>query len=318
MKSLLLINHIKVENANAIAGITWGFPAVTNFLGFSHALSRSLKQQHAKMPATPITGCAIICHQHQVQAYQPNGVGEYVFSLTRNPLTKEGNTPPFNEEARMHMTVSLLLECDFTNDKVEFEEGDATKCLEQQVLQQLCKQRLAGGTIIDIRDVKFLNWNKTDAEEERQNYRALIKDHRLLPGFMLVDRSNLLAEHYQTLQHQNPEKTMIDAWLDFAALKYKANESAPDKKVEWQHIPKPAAGYLVPLMVGYKGISPLYESAEVANTRDSETPFRFVEAAYGVGQWLGAHRPRSLEQTFWRYAQQGDAYLCKNNYQPDN
>ncbi len=40
MKGLLLLDRIEVQNANAAAGMTWGFPALTQFLGFTHALSR--------------------------------------------------------------------------------------------------------------------------------------------------------------------------------------------------------------------------------------------------------------------------------------
>jgi CRISPR-associated protein Csy2 len=36
MNQYILIERIKVQNANAIAGFTWGFPAITHFLGFVH------------------------------------------------------------------------------------------------------------------------------------------------------------------------------------------------------------------------------------------------------------------------------------------
>lgn len=86
MKSLLILKHVQVQNANAIAGLTWGFPGITNFLGFTHALSRYAE----KIQGVRFDGCAVVCHSHQVQAHQPTPYGEYVFALTRNPLTKEG------------------------------------------------------------------------------------------------------------------------------------------------------------------------------------------------------------------------------------
>jgi CRISPR-associated protein Csy2 len=42
MSQYIVVNRIKVQNANAIAGFTWGFPAITNFLGFVQNLSRKL------------------------------------------------------------------------------------------------------------------------------------------------------------------------------------------------------------------------------------------------------------------------------------
>lgn len=58
MSSLILLRRIRVENANAIAGLTYGFPAITHFLGFSHALSRKLKETHG----LNIDGCAVVSH----------------------------------------------------------------------------------------------------------------------------------------------------------------------------------------------------------------------------------------------------------------
>ena len=73
MKSLLLLRQVEVENANAINGLTYGFPAISHFLGFTHALSRKLDAAHG----LTLGGCAVICHQHQLQAYQPDDHGDF-------------------------------------------------------------------------------------------------------------------------------------------------------------------------------------------------------------------------------------------------
>ncbi|HHH1607741.1 TPA: type I-F CRISPR-associated protein Csy2, partial [Yersinia enterocolitica] len=39
MSYLIVLRHVQVENANAISGLTYGFPAMTHFLGYTHALS---------------------------------------------------------------------------------------------------------------------------------------------------------------------------------------------------------------------------------------------------------------------------------------
>ena len=44
--SLFIIKNMHIEGANAIAGFTYGFPAITQFLGFVHALSRNVKFQY--------------------------------------------------------------------------------------------------------------------------------------------------------------------------------------------------------------------------------------------------------------------------------
>ena len=150
---------------------------------------------------------------------------------------------------------------------------------------------------------------------------------KLLPGFVLVERSDLLQEHYRYLCSKNPETQLIDAWLDFVAVKYAVpaadmvlalqDEGEVDgRQFEWQVIPKPAGGYLVPLVMGFKSISPLYQPGEVKGVRDQDVPFRFVESAYSVGEWISPHRLSSIEDILWRYHIEDDWYLGRNNYQP--
>lgn len=312
MKSLLILNHVKVENANAIAGLTWGFPAISNFLGFSHALSRKLKSYSG----LNLGRCAVVCHQHKVQAHQPAGWGDYVFSLTRNPLTKESKSPSFVEEARMHMDVSLLIECDFKHSEFDFEGVEDSDDAQIQhfidwINNQAAMQRLAGGTITSIDSVQF-----EDAPNDEQR-RILM---RLLPGYVLVDRPDVLQDHHQSRLANDDNASLLDSWLDFSAMKHQAvvadDVAEPDASTPatWALIPRPGAGWLVPITIGYSAISPLYEPGEVKRTRDEQTPFRFVEAAYSIGQWVSPHRVRDLSSIFWRYQQHDDEYLCKNDF----
>ncbi len=319
MKSVLLLKHLRIQNANAISGLTWGFPAITNFLGFTHALSRFVQGKHE----VSLGGCAVVCHQHQVQAHQPGGYGEYIFALTRNPLTKEGKTASFNEEGRMHMDVSLLIECDFTINDIDCDTDDDVQdrqLFEQQLTEKIYSMRLAGGNFLNIGKVEFIAL--PDMPEERDGrFRCLM--FGLLPGFLLVDRSDLLEQHYTQLKEEQPDAQLLDAWLDFSALKYQAHaqpaageEITENTPAEWSYVSKPGQGWLVPIMSGYQAISPLYEAGEIAHTRDSETPFRFVESAYSIGQWLSPHRIKKIDQIFWHYHSEAGCYLCRNSYQP--
>lgn len=309
MDALLILRNIRVENANAVAGLTWGFPAISNFLGFVHALSRKLPTNIG----LNLGGCGVVCHNRQVQSYQPRGWGDHVFALTRNPLTREEKSPAFNEEGRMHMTVSLLIPVVGMLD----EECEPRK-LEQMIERLALSQRLAGGTIISIDAVEML--------EPPEDFEGLQKFERkqlrkLLPGFALVQRADLLAEHAQQCRGQDPSAEQLDAWLDFSAIKFQAER--PDGVVDeqtaadWRYVPKPDRGWLVPMATGYRGISDLYEPGVVARSRDSTTPFRFVESVYSVGEWLSPHRVSKLEQLIWRYHAEPETgwYLCRNLYQ---
>ncbi|AKH65625.1 MULTISPECIES: type I-F CRISPR-associated protein Csy2 [Photorhabdus] len=303
MSYLIVLRHVKVENANAIAGLTYGFPAITHFLGFTHALSRKLQQNHDLR----LENCGVICHNHQLHAYQSDPIRDKVFALTRNPLTKEAKTAAFNEEGRMHMTVSLLIEC-----LGEIENGDEGARDLEKHLWEICQtQRLAGGTITEIAKVDVIAF-----PQQEQETRKLMR--RLLPGFALLDRSELLTDHYNALKQDNPQVELIDAWLDFAAIKMRAIPVQEDKQPEigdpahWEYVPKPGSGYLVPLMTGYQAISPLYPAGKVEKTRDPNTPFCFVEAIYGVGEWRSPHRINDIRQLLWCHHYQEGVYRCCN------
>ncbi len=299
MSSYILLEHIKVQNANCIAGFTYGFPAITHFLGYTHALSRKLIHDLG----IELTGCAVVCHQHQIQAYQPGGWGDYVFALTRNPLTKEGNTAPIVEEGRMHLTVSLILESNRA-----FHSGEHKQLL--STIENLAQcQKLAGGQITDMRKVSFYS----DDDEQALSRKLLRK---VLPGFLLIDRSELLKTHFLHLVKTQPNATMLDAWLDFSALTYRAvpsdnvDEPAEQDTASWQRVGKPDKGYLVPITTGYKAISALHAAGSVSNSRDPQYPFCFVESVYGVGQWISPHRVTHVRDVIWHHQHQGPWYLC--------
>ena len=291
MSNIIILPWITVENANAVAGLTWGFPSITHFLGYTHALSRKLQISHG----LKLEGCGVICHRHQTHAYSSGR--DYQFALTRNPLTKEAKTASFNEEGRMHMTVSLVIEC-----HGEIANGDVGMKALAKHLQNLCQtQKLAGGTITQLRKVQVCSASNLSTNL-----------YGLMPGFALYDRSLWLDEHFQALKQQNPDVEMMDAWLDFAALKMavKKNEDQEDSAT-WEYLKKPRPGYLVPLMTGWQRISPLYEPGTVINARDNETAFCFAEPVYGIGEWRGVHRIKESDELFWRYHITDTGYYCR-------
>ncbi|SIO94543.1 type I-F CRISPR-associated protein Csy2 [Vibrio spartinae] len=302
MKHYLLLKKIAVQNANAIAGLTYGFPAITNFLGFAHALSRQLSQQLA----VNLGGVAVISHKNTVHARQPSGWGDYVFALTRNPLTQQGNTAPINEEGRMSMQISLLIEI----EGISGGDRQTEQTLIDALKTRVPSMRLAGGQITHIEDYQLL----TSAHQQQHALR------RLMPGFVLIDRHDYLARHFARLQQQDPTLTLMDAWCDFATLKYRAipredeahsASSETQQKAVWQYQPKPEPGYLVPIATGYCAISECYAPGKVAHVRDSSVPVAFAETAYSVGEWLSVHRLQEIQQGIWRYHHDDSWYLAR-------
>lgn len=306
----IVFERISVQDANCIAGFTYGFPAITHFLGFSHALSRKLSVSQSMT----LQGCAVICHQHQIHAYQPKGFGDYVFAQSKNPPTtkaKARETPPIIEEGKMDMTVSLVMAC----PDLKINRTAEILALKQKLHQLAHQHRLAGGSIQHIAAVHVLN-------KDEQKLLRIFK-RLLLPGFVLMDRSDLLARHYQALKQQQSDTELIDAWLDFSAFKYQAEpklkegelEATDKTEAEWLRMDKPEKGWLVPITNGYKAISPVYPAGEVSNTRDFTTPVCFVEAAHSIGEWRSLHRIQQVSDMLWHYRHEQDWYLCQQGEQ---
>lgn len=312
MSHYLVLSFVDVQGANAIAGFTWGFPAITQFLGFIHALERKSNEQFLKEYQLKTLGCAVIVNKTEQRVFK-NGQNLEFFQSRNPPVLKKNKdfnpSPPIIEEGKMNMTVSLIIEVEGNLPTRSTEIMD----FEKKLIDLCYTMRLAGGVIQKINNLKLISSNiMTDQRKVLKTIKNLV-----MPGFVLKDRRDYLIEHYENLQKENEDVELLDAWLDFSALKYKAekiedNNSLKENKAQWSYIPKPNKGYLVPLMVGYKSISELYEAGEVEDVRDMEVPSRFVEAVHTIGEWLGAHRIQNIAEYIWRYKYLDDHwYLCQ-------
>ncbi len=320
MSQYLVLSKIKVQKANCIAGFTWGFPAITHFLGFTHALQRKLVDEYD----IAFNGCAVISHDYQVHICKPNPKGNFEFIQSKNPAVlakhKTHSSPPIIEEGKMNLTVSLVIELSkelvATTEQIEkFKKDVQGKCL---------TSRLAGGNVLSIGRMDFLS---ASTQEQIENLNRRIK-RQTMPGFILQDRSDYLKQHYENLLKENSDAKLLDAWLDFSALKYRAvpkikeDEQANEQTdADWEQEPKPFKGWLVPVMTGYKAISEQYTTDEIGDLRvsqddDSVTACRFVEAMHSIGEWKGLHRVKDISQMIWKYHYEDDWYLCTQQIEP--
>lgn len=308
ISALILLPHLKVQNANAISGpLTWGFPSPTAFTGFVHALERKFAAELKE----GFAGVGIICHHFDPQVSQPPGRRTQVFRLTRNPVGKDGGTMALVEEGRAHMEVSLVIA---VKDYKEKSKGDY---FAEDLHHAAQGMRLAGGSLLHQEGKRYQAqcWPLAgDAEGDAAVFRKLRR--RLLPGFALVQRDDLLAAHLAELRQNRPESNALDALLDLSRLNIEPVVSLVNdvEAVKWEIRRKP--GWLVPLPIGYAGISPLYAPGEVESARDSTTPFRFVESLYSLGQWISPHRLDGLNQLLWTQTSDADngIYRCINRY----
>lgn len=323
VKNLLVLPRLRVQNANAISSpMTWGFPAMSAFVGLMHALERKL---YAEGINVSLGNFGVICHDLEAQATKDRY--QYTFHLTRTPLSSPKDrakiqkdssykAPSIVEEGRVHLDITLIFTID--SAAAESEHDD----IAQQIGEIVGGMRIAGGSVIPNRSVpshkQRPQWVTLDDNEERREKQFARLKRRWLPGFALTLRDDYLAEHHQTLQQQNPEASLLDAWLDLSRLNHYCaleNKGESNEKPVWQ-AQRPYRGWLVPIPVGYGAISDLFNPGEVANARDTKTKFCFVESLYSIGEWVSPHRMKQPEDLLWYVDNNEEAglYRLNNDY----
>ncbi|MGD9970152.1 MAG: type I-F CRISPR-associated protein Csy2 [Sulfuricurvum sp.] len=288
MKKLLLIPHLKVHNANALSSpFTVGFPAMTAWLGAMHALERKLKSDG--FTSLVFKGVGIVAHSADLQTYQ--GPGDYVHSIvgTANPLDKDGSRAAFIEEARIHLDVSIVAEYDGVS------KDDEDRLIERVTHHLRGGMKMAGGDIFG-----FKNPELTRISEDNERAWSEIR-RKLMPGYAIVERRELMKEAMEN------GADAIDALLDFLAVHYSCEIDGD--VVSWKSARR-TPGWIVPIAVGFQGIS---ELGTAKNQRDPDTLHRFAESVVTLGEFKMAYKIASVDDLLWRYNadSENSLYLCQ-------
>lgn len=293
-KTYIVLHHIRIQNANAMSSCyTIGFPAMTAWLGAVHAWQRKLRMIPG-LEQIELTQTAVISHQCQLQVYKD---GHFSIIGTANPLKKNKRTgdferPPFIEEARIHLDVSLVIEAHGVS-------GDNEKRCKAKLQTILWQTKLASGDVVDYDEnieIKYIS------ENTRTEERNIICS--LMPGYALIERSELLQNQEDTSEDK------LDALLDFLSI-HVSSEAEGEKNTKTWHVEKKEPGWLVPIAIGFKGISPL---GKVENQRDETVDHCFVESVVTLGEFKMTYRFQSIEDMMWHYEYDAanQLYICKN------
>ena len=311
MRRFILIPHIKIHNANALSSpFTIGFPALTAWLGGVHALQRKLNQNGFE--DLIFKAVAVSCHNIDLQTYQAKNGYDSSLILTRNPLNEKGNPPSIIEEARCHLEVSLLIE-------FRGADGEEIEKLKDKIPNQLHKMKFASGDILDFGKIEILYLNENDDDSIQQLKKIT---NKLMLGNIIVSRNDLMKEAMEQGQDA------LDAILDYLKIYHQAEnsdheniensvssniENLEDKKVKW-HSYRKTSGWIVPIAVGFHGISEIAEIGKVKNQRDPDVPHRFAESVVTLGQFIMPYRITDIDEMLWEYEYQAEnnLYLCKN------
>lgn len=323
-RAILALPHRRVQNANAISSpLTWGFPAMTAFVGLMSALERRLGPD----AGMTLHAIGVVCHAFEAQVTDAGFTR--AFHLTRNPVLHDGRSAAIVEEGRVHLDITLVFDVEIADRHL----ADVPRqTLAQLVAETLAGMRLAGGSVMPPLDGPArraasrprLELVPDDPEKARQQFRSLAR--RWLPGFALVSRDDLLVERLQALRGVDPAATALDAWLDLNrwnshATKRPDAENGDDKaKADWTTDARP--GWIVPIPVGYSALTALQDPGTVRGARDMTTPFRFVESVWSIGQWISPHRLQTFDELVWAPDHDPDhpveygLYRCVNAYRP--
>lgn len=285
--NVLILPHLKIHNANALSSpFTIGFPAMTAWLGFVHALERKLSQ--AGLSDLMLHSAAVVSHRCDVQTHK--GEGDFVHSIigTANPLDKDGSRSAFIEEARCHLDVSLVIEFECENEEFNGAYVDAN------LADLIVSMKVAGGDILSFGKPSI----KSVITEENT---AQVLRH-LMPGYVLIERRDLMIDAMQ----QGDDA--IDALLGYLTVHHHC-EQLEDQGVIW-HSQRKTSGWIVPIATGFQGISPL---GEAKNQRDPSVPHRFAESVVTLGEFVMVHKIKHLDDILWQYHPdlENDLYLCQ-------
>nr|WP_298891500.1 type I-F CRISPR-associated protein Csy2 [uncultured Acinetobacter sp.] len=296
----LLFRQVQITGANSISSpITYGFPAITGFLGAFHAMSRKL-QVHEAFKGFSLGGVLLACHDCQPQVYRSSKYSNYTFNQTRNPIKKDGKTASIIEEGKCHLTMSFVVEVLGTAHLSD----EQSHLLVNQTTQWIQQQRIAGGSVHGL--------SKYKPVEFFQSHQLDDVIPSLMPAFVLMDAQDEFSQIIETFQDKHPDATALDALLDVCTIHH-IPEATENGDVKWSATSaKTGYGWLVPMPIGYQGISECFDAGVMQNVRNPEYPSQYVEAIYGLGKWLYPYHLKANDQistAFWRYEHDAEKSL---------
>ena len=278
----LLIKKVVIDAANTISSpITYGFPAITGFLGSFHAMSRKMAQDD-ELSDVSLGGVLLACHDCQPQMYRPNSYNNYTFNQTRNPIKKDGKTASIIEEGKCRLNMTFVVEVLAESKLTPELQATAMQKTEQWIQQQ----RMAGGSVRGLARFEPVQFFETD------DISAVIP--QLLPAFVLMDAQEEFAQIIDEVKADNPDATPLDALIDVCTLHH-IPETQKNGETKWATMSrKTGHGWLTPIPIGYQGISDVFDAGAMQNVRNPEYASQYVEAIYSLGKWVYPQRLNSI------------------------
>ena len=311
-RTYLVLRRLRVEQASALAGFTYGFVSMGSLLGLMHALGRELAAGPLRYEGRLARLC-VLQHSQQVHAFRRHDFEPYRFNQPRHPPQADGTPAPMIEEGKMNLELSIICELE-DHDSYGV---DAQRLL-REVEQLVRRRKLAGGHIFPGTCRRCEKEASARRETPAElNFAALCEGQGelerevrfLYPFAALCDRSELLAR-----ARREQGLTAVDALLQFCCLQYDCL-GAEDGSVQWQRHEREEPGYLVPCHMGYRAVTENFTVSEVLGgaLRDPACDGVMVEYVHSIAEWV-CSVSRFMEyfkegRMSWEYCQDGAYYL---------
>jgi len=289
MRKFLIIEKINIVDANAFSSAyTIGFPAMPAWLGFVHNLQRKLSLSYSNLK---LSNVGIVCNDFEARLFKENKFSRNCVIEKRHPLIKDGKTDAFIEEPLCSLNVSLIIEL---ANLQKYDEDDFIKSLSKLLKANI---KIASGNIWSYKNINI----KSIDEDNSDDIKKILT--KLNSGFAIINKSSLLKEDMKL-----NNLTAFDSLVSFMEVKSKANIDE-NKNVQWTNNRK-TKGWLVPIAVGYQGLSKL---SIIHNQRDKDVKHRFAEAIVSLGEFIMPYRLTSIDEMLWHYEyiENKNLYLCK-------
>ena len=294
MRNFILIKNIQVQNANALSSpYTIGFPSMTAWLGFVHALERYVCKK--ALPEASLKSMAVVCHEIYLHTVK-NGYNYHIINSKNPPSTRIDKkfldkNKSFIPEPRCNMKCSLLIEHNVCRGQWSELYGVFN--------HRLHLMKIAGGDIVDFQKLNENLCCLID-ESEKQEIRKLTR--QMMPGYLIIERRDLMV------QSMFEGRDALEALLDHLKI---INYCDKDEhgNIFWKKKRK-NPGWIVPIATGFHGIT---ELKQIEGQRDPDTPHRFAEAVITLGEFIMPYRAQSLDEMLWYYYidSKNSLYLCQ-------
>jgi CRISPR-associated protein Csy2 len=303
MSDFILISKLKIQNANALSSpLTVGFPAMTAWLGFTHLLQRRLHEINNDYKKLRFLSTGVVVHDFRMLQHKDKYDSNYSLIGMKHPLKKDGKSPSFIEEARCHLTASIVIKC---NDL-----DNIDKEIIEDIQKLILTLKVAGGDILSVKEIKYFRFNEDDeASQEFKNLKI-----KLMPGYIVKERSDLMKKSF------NQGEDTLDGLLDYLKvnnlyekIENTKNEEKENQKDKYQWLQsRKERGWIVPIATGFHGFTKL-KKAE--NQRDDKTPHCFAESVITLGEFVMAYRIKTIDEMLWQYQydNENSLYLCNQN-----